>query len=192
MADGIKARIGAVWKDLTPSIKVASAWKTPDAVHIRVGGVWKQVWNAIVTPTVSPRADGDINTNIDDFPVTCWVGCDFDADGNEYELTATGGQTLQTVWKDSGDAAGAWVEFVRTAGATNWDSHTSGVRYNLGTNRRFRNSITRNIPGISTKTITGYFRMWDAASGGNILWTGSTVEWRATANYQQLDVCSTC
>lgn len=47
MADGIKARIGAVWKDLTPSIKVASAWKTPDAVHIRVGGVWKQVWAGV-------------------------------------------------------------------------------------------------------------------------------------------------
>lgn len=50
MADGIKARIGAVWKDLTPNIKVGGAWKAPDYVHIKVAGVWKQVWaNIVVT-----------------------------------------------------------------------------------------------------------------------------------------------
>lgn len=143
-------------------------------------------------PTVSPRADGDLNTNVDNFPVTCWVGCDFDSDGNEYELTPGGAQTNSTVWLDSGSASGVWVEFVRTAGATAWDSHASSTRYQLSTNRRFRNSITRSTVGISSKTITGYFRMWDAASGGNILWTGSTVEWRATANYQSLDMCALC
>lgn len=193
MADGIKARIGAVWKDLTPSIKVASAWKTPDAVHIRVGGIWKQVWTALVTPTVSPRADGDSNLNSDFAPTTCHQGCDFDADGNEYENTPNGAQTNVTVWKDSGDAAGAWVEFVRTGGTqSNWSGHTSGVRYNLGTNQRFSMSVTAANPGDSNyKDIIGYFRMWDAASGGNILWTGPTVTWSCRATYQT-GPCSLC
>jgi len=141
--------------------------------------------------TVSPRADGDFNTLLDSpGPVTCWVGCDFDTDGDEHELTALGGQTAQTVWLDSGSASDVWVEFVRTAGGLNWDSHTSGVRYQLNANRRFRNSITVSS-GSNFKTITGYFRMWDAASGGNILWTGSTVEWRCTATVQT-GPCTLC
>lgn len=146
------------------------------------------------TPTVSPRADGDANVNSDNFPVTCYVGCDFDIDGDEWEVNAnTNAQENSTVWLDSGSASDVWVEFVRTSGtATNWDSHTSSVRYRLDANRRFRASVTRSTPGINNFNITGYFRMWDAASGGSTLWTGSTVEWRATANYQDLDKCSTC
>ena len=144
-------------------------------------------------PVVSPRADGDTNTNSDNFPVSCTVGCDFDADGNEYETLVGGQQTAQTVWLDGGSAADVWVEFVRTSGGqTNWDTHTSSTRYNLASNRRFRMTVTQSTPGISNKNITGFFRMWDAASGGSTLWTGSTVEWRCTANYQQLDFCSTC
>jgi hypothetical protein len=134
-------------------------------------------------PTVSPRADGDINVNADSpGPVTCYQGCEFASDGNEYEVLATtGGRTNSTVWLDSGSASDVWVEFVRTAGATAWDSHSSSTRYQLNVDRNFNLSITRFPEGSSVKTITGYFRMHDAASGGNVLWTGSTVEWKATA-----------
>lgn len=162
----------------------ASVWSaTPAAAQAAAGGG---------SPTVSPRADGDTNVNADSVAVTCWVGCDFDTDGDEWELTPEGAQTASTVWLDSGSAGDVWVEFVRTAGATNWDSHTSSTRYRLNANVRFRNSQFRAVAGSSTKTITGYFRMWDAASGGNILWTGSTVEWRATATVFAGDKCTLC
>lgn len=142
-------------------------------------------------PTVSPRADGDTNLLLDVGTVTCWQGCDFDIDGDEWENTNTGGQTNQTVWLDSGSASQVWVEFVRTSGTqTNWDSHTSAVRYQISTNRRYSMSVTVSS-GSATKDITGFFRMWSSASGGTALWTGSTVLWRCTATVQT-GPCSLC
>ena len=190
-------KVGGSWQTITtPYVKVGGTWQECTAVYVKTGGAWQEVWAAGGggSVTVSPRADGDTNVVIDYAPVTCYVGCHFDSDGNEYEVVGDGGaQTNSTVWLDSGSASSVWVEFVRTAGnVTNWDTHTSGTRYNLGSNQRYQMSKSQFITGSSNKSITGYFRMWDAASGGNTLWTGSTVEWRCTATYLSGDMCSIC
>lgn len=149
------------------------------------GAMILQAFMSVSSIAVSPRADGDTNLTLVFSPpasgASCEVGCDFDADGDEWENTNTGAQTNQTVWLDAGSASDVWVEFVRTAGEANWDSHTSGTRYNLGSNQRYNMLATQSGIGSTSKTISGYFRMWDAASGGNTLWTGSTVTWTATA-----------
>lgn len=139
--------------------------------------------------SVSPRADGDSNLVIDDAggPATCYQGCHFDADGDEWEVVNfSGAQTNQTVWLDSGNASDVWVSFEYDSGSqTSWSSHTNGVRYNLGTNQRFTFSVTRNFVGTTGRTLTGYFQMWDVASGGTAIWTGNTVSWSATATVQE-------
>lgn len=78
MADGIKAKIAGVWKDLTPSIKVGGVWKTPDAVHIKVGGVWKQVWSG-ETVTVSGETINGFN-----FGATANAGAYFYQSGSSF------------------------------------------------------------------------------------------------------------
>ena len=183
-------KTGSSWRQVnTPYVKVSGTWRPCTNVYVKVSGTWREVFTG--SPQVSPRADGDSNLVLDFGTVTCHQGCDFETNGNEYENTPEGAQTNGTVWLDGGSASEVWVEFVRTAGSqTKWDSHNSSQRYQLNVNQRFGMSVT-STSGSNQKTLTGYFRMWDAASGGNVLWTGSTVEWSCTATVQT-GPCSTC
>lgn len=183
---------GTAWKNVTAiQVHDGTGWKTVTSIEVHNGTAWKSAYTSATTPTVSPRADGDSNLILDFGTVTCHQGCDFETNGNEYENTANGNQTNVTTWLDSGNASDVWVEFVRTAGSqTKWDSHNSNQRYQLNVNQRFGMSVTVSS-GSGSKNIWGYFRMWDAASGGNILWTGSTVEWKCTATVQT-GPCSSC
>lgn len=185
-------KTGSSWRTVdTPYVKVGGSWRPCTNVYVKTGGSWREVYAAVTTPTVSPRADGDSNLLLDFGTVTCHQGCDFETNGNEYENTNYGTQTNVTTWLDSGNASDVWVEFVRTSGSqTKWDTHNSNQRYQLNVNQRFGMSVTVSS-GTAFKNIWGYFRMWDAASGGNVLWTGSTVEWRCTATVQT-GPCSTC
>jgi len=188
-------KIGTTWQEVTqPYVKVGSTWQTCTNVYVKVGTTWQEAWAAGGgTPTVSPRADGDTNLLADyGSPIDCYVGCDFDIDGDEWENTSTGTQTNSTVWLDSGSASDVWVEFVRTGGTvSNWDSHTSGVRYQLNVNQRF-SLLATSYSGIVTKNIIGYFRMWPQASGGTALWTGNEYTWQARASVLTGDMCSIC
>lgn len=145
------------------------------------------------SPVVSPRADGDSNLVSDTAPAICYQGCDFDIDGDEWENTPAGLQTNSTVWLDSGSSSDVWVEFVRTAGTqTKWDFHNSSQRYQINVNQRFSMVVESDLQGDDiTKSITGFFRMWDAASGGNTLWTGSTVTWSCRVVWPT-GPCSSC
>ena len=137
------------------------------------------------SPTVSAQANGDVNSI--SVGSECYVGCRFDNTGQEQEQIAFSGawgSDLNT-WLTAGSAADVWVVFTRTAGATNWDTHTSGTRYNLATSRGFSLSSTSG-----TRSITGYFRFYDAATGGTLLDTSPTVLWSAT--FTAGGMCTIC
>lgn len=186
-------KVSGTWQEVaTPYVKVGGAWQQVDNIYVKQGGTWQTAYSGAVAPTVSPRADGDTNTILDALPITTYVGCHFESNGNEYEITAYGVQTAGTTWLDTGSSSDVWVEFVKTGGnASAWDGFSNSTRYQLNVNRRFQLYAYNNTGGGVTKDIEGYFRMHDAASGGNVLWTGSTVIWRATAT-ELTGPCSLC
>ena len=137
------------------------------------------------SPTVSALANGDTNSRI--IGTYCDVGVQFNTAGTEHEQAPNGtwGASLGD-WLDSGSASDVWVVFTRTSGS-NFDSHTSGTRYNLGSTQSF----TIRAFDVETVTVTGYFQFYDAASGGNLLQTTSTVSWQATSSASG-GMCSLC
>lgn len=136
------------------------------------------------TPVVNLTANGRVNSVQD--PSDCWSGARFVSDGTEDEYNSGGGLVDIGTWLTSGPASGAWIEFVRTSGDAGWsNSGNVSVRNQMSSTRVFRHF--QSIVGVDT--ITGYFRAWDAASGGNILDTGPTATWSATVNFNP---CPTC
>ncbi len=164
------------WRTLTGvEVKHSGSWRTIKTIEVKHGGTWREVYSS--GPTVSPRADGDYNYR---YGLTCWQGCYFYSNGNEYELTSSGSVTNTTTWLDSGTGSDVWVEFVRTGGSkSKWVSHNNSQRYQLSSNQNFYYTVP--AIGVNIQSLDGYFRMWDAASGGNNIWTGSTVGWDAEA-----------
>lgn len=105
------------------------------------------------------------------------MGAQFNSNGIEYERSPSTGSynSSQGNWLDSGSASDVWVEFIRTGGvAAAWDGISNSTRYNLGTTRSF--GIT---DGGGSNSIIGYFRFWDAASGGTNLVDTSGATWSA-------------
>jgi hypothetical protein len=166
MADGIKARIGTVWKDLTPSIKVGAAWKTPDAVHVKVGGVWKKIWNALSVQLTAQNLVRLVNQ-------TCYSGIKIASDGNIWTKDAAGSNT----WTDSGDdwlLAGAntevWVMatwLTGTGSPSLISSSAVNTRLACTTDRLWMIRDTVDGGGEVTGTLDLF--LYDAATGGNLL-----------------------
>lgn len=123
--------------------------------------------------SVSATANGDTNNNFG----TCYVGVQFNSSGVEYERdnNSTAYNVNMGNWLDSGTASEVWVEFIRTSGAASWDGKSNSTRYNLGTTQSF--GLT---DAGGTNSITGYFRFWDANTGGSTLQTTSSATWSAT------------
>lgn len=121
-------------------------------------------------PSVSAVCDGDGNATSGSSANTCWVGVQFNINGNEYEYVGTTSTPTTNIgaWLDSGSASDVWVVFTLTSG-TMFAGMTSGTRYNLGTTQTFYRSVTRTIAGTNTTTCSGYFQFYDAATGGNLL-----------------------
>lgn len=173
----VQINIGGTWKTIdTASINVGGTWKTPDTISINVGGTWKQIWPS---PATSATADGDTNYVYD---ATCYVGVEFNTSGVEWELAATTGNASVNMgnWLDAGASSEVWVEFIRTGGTkSQFVGLSNSTRYQLNTTRKFY--ITAAAIGYNTETIIGYFKFWDAASGGNTLQTTSGATWQADA-----------
>lgn len=124
-------------------------------------------------PSLSPIANGDANVRAG----TCYVGIQFNSSGVEYERSATTGSynVSQGNWLDSGTASDYWVEFIRTGGsAASFSGMANSTRYNLGTTRSFGFDDNGGF-----NNIIGYFRFWDAASGGTNVATTSSATWSA-------------
>jgi hypothetical protein len=169
----IHINVAGVWKEVTNvHINVGGVWKECTDVPINVGGVWKTGVHS-TGPSVSILANGDFNTR---WEAICYAGIRFHSNGAEYEYTASGGVgSAVNTWLTSGSSSDVWVAFTRTSGASSFVGKTNGVRYNLGSIQNFY--VTRNV--IGTTSITGYFTMYDAASGGNTLDTSSSAFWSA-------------
>lgn len=138
---------------------------------------WGTLLQTAAGPTVNMLADGDFNLR---FGNTCWAGMKFDSDGDEYEFTPAGGyETSANTWLTTGASADVWVEFIFVSGnggKTKWDNKANATRYNLTGLQSFY--INQATSGVSS--ITGYFKMWDAASSGNLLDTSDEATWSAT------------
>lgn len=135
-------------------------------------------------PVVSARANGAVNSILN---TTCYAGAQFQSDGDEYEYNAAGALSQLTTWLDSGDAADVWVERIITGGSPGtWNNLDPGTgRHQLSTTRSFR--INRTTTG--TNTVTGYFKFWDAASGGSVLQQTSDVLWSAERDFDPCPIC---
>lgn len=187
---GLEINVAGVWKSPTPSINVAGVWKTPDNVNINVAGTWKEVWSNGPTVTLSP-INGSTNSRPDNY---CYAGQFFGTDGYSEEYNSSGSASLASFqWLTAGTNSQVWVMWTRTGGTlSDWDSLGGGnnnVRLQMSTNRPYRivDTVSSTIGGA--ETITGYFRMYDAASGGNLLATSATVTYSARRWH---DACPTC
>jgi len=145
-------------------------------------GVFKTV--AAAGPTVSATSGvGDSLATTDTIANTCYVGVEFNTDGNEYNY-ATGYATTplenKGVWLDTGTSDQVWVAWTNTAG-TIFVGKVSGTRYQINTSQLFYRTVTRNLTGTNTTSCTGYFTFYDAASGGNTLQTTSSCTYYASA-----------
>lgn len=138
----------------------------------------------VIPPTVNIIANGRINS--DDDPVNVWSGQRFASDGTEDEYNQGGGLVDLGTWLTTGSAEDVWIEFVRTAGDAGWSNNGDlSTRHQMSSTWTWRHYRTT----VGVDTITGYFRAWDAASGGNILDTGPTATWSAQVTFNP---CPTC
>jgi hypothetical protein len=185
-------------------INVAGVWKECDSVHINVGGVWKAcddvpinvagAWKTgllQVDPVVTLASiNGDVNSRLDNW---CYAGQVFYTTGIAYEYTPSSGITAGFTYLTAGDAADVWIMWTRTGGTlSDWDSLGGGnnnVRRNITSNIAYRLVDKISSTAGGAETITGYFRAYDAASGGNLLATSSTVTYSARMWH---DACPLC
>lgn len=169
MADGIKARIGGVWKDLTPSIKVGGVWKTPDAVHIRVGGVWKEVWSglSVQLPVISLAGYSE--------GWDAHSGIQFRSNGDIYKHPNSGDDIwIDTAsdWLLDGSNSQVWISCVFTSGfgspsLKSGSDLGDGTRLALTINRHW--DITDTTADDGQVEATLLIKLYDAATGGNEL-----------------------
>ena len=185
MADhDLKVYNGSTWDAGRMKVWNGSSWDTVAKYYN--GSAWNHLYDQ-PSVTISAACNGDTNSRI--IGTTCDVGVQFNSDGEEYEQLAGGAWsgTSQGTWLDSGSGADAWVEFVRTSGVTRFDNHASSTRVNMASTVHF----TLRAFDVETVSVIGYFRFWDAASGGNILQTTSSATWQATSN-DGGGMCSLC
>lgn len=175
---GLEVNVAGVWKPVASiEVNVGGVWKTVSAVEVNVAGVWKPTYRE--APEVVALADGDTNQN---FGVQCYAGPHWDSDGFEHELTPDGtkGSVIQT-WLRAGVAEDVWVEFTRTGGTESaFHNRSNSTRYNITSDIAFY--ILDSSAAGAAITITGYFKFYDAATGGNTLETTTEATWSARMN----------
>ena len=160
MAGELKVKSGGSWRTITaPEVKYSGSWRAIKTIEVKSGGVWRAVFSALA---VSALADGDFNTRRLN---PCYGGVQFNTSGLEYEYTILGGTVaVGDGWLDSGASSEVWVERIITAGS--WNNLDPGAgRHQLSTTRSFQ--LVIGSPGQIA--VTGYFKFWDATSGGNLL-----------------------
>lgn len=188
MAAELKVKSGGTWRTITaPEVKSGGVWRTIKSIEVKSGGVWRSVYAS--GPSVSPNGAGDYNSRYNNW---CYAGLQWNANGTEYVYTATGGTTSRGVWLDSGLNSEVWVEWTRTGGTLgDWDSlgaGNNGVRLQCSTTRSFRLVDSQGV-GNASETIIGKWEMWDAASGGNLLWSNTNNTYEAWYEYEACPLC---
>lgn len=147
--------------------KIASGSAGSLTNHHKAGADLNTLFAGIGTVSslaVNFQSNGRVNYLLD---AACYAGVRYYTTGVEYEITSTNGSSSQGNWLTSGSASGVWILHVKTSGnVTSFTGKTNNVRYQINVNQSWRVAA---ITGGSFKTITGYFRAYDAASGGNLL-----------------------
>ncbi len=174
----LEVKSGAIWRTITaPEVKSGGIWRPIQTIEVKSGGIWREVFALAGGPATSAAADGDTNIR---FGVQCFAGAQFRSDGTEWEHLNTAFLTQvgvggDAIWMDVGPASAIWIERIVTFGS--WNSVDPGAgRHVMSSHREFR--IVRTTPG--TKSVTGYFKFWDAASGGTLLQQTASATWSAT------------
>lgn len=181
----IKIYNGSSWIEPNAKVRGSSSWLDPEMKYWS-GSAWLTLEGSVPAPTVSARADGRVNSFLDN---TCYSGCAFYTSGLEYEYNSNGSVTNSTTWLDSGVSDDVWVMWTRTGGTlSDWNSLGSGshnVRLQVSSTRAYR--IVRSSNG--TSTIIGYYRFYDAATGGTLLDTTSGATWSAEKDFDPCPLC---
>jgi hypothetical protein len=185
MAADTEVKHSAAWRSLsTVEVKHGGTWRDVDTIEVKHGGTWRTVFQSIVTPTVS-LSSSSVSHTLD---FTCWAQVRYASTGVEY--SNSGGTNNYSVsrgnWKDSGDAAGAWIDHVLNSGSALYSrAQTPGTRAQMSANRDYRQRDTNSSASSVTSNIT--VTMYDAETGGSSLGSGT---FSLTANY--FNACPTC
>ena len=59
----LKANISGTWRDLTPSIKIGTEWKSPDKIYFYTGTIWQEIWEKTMPKNWSVIASAGALTN---------------------------------------------------------------------------------------------------------------------------------
>jgi hypothetical protein len=185
----IKIYNGSIWVAPNAKVRGSSSWLDPEMKYWN-GSSWQTLEGSAEAPTVDALADGRTNARLD---AACYSGCAFYATGIEYEYNSAASLVSSRTWLTAGIADDVWLMWTRTGGSlSDWDSLGSGknnIRQNCASTQAFRiiDSISSGAGGA--ETIIGYFRFYDAASGGNLLDTTSGATWSARRWH---DACPLC
>lgn len=109
----------------------------------------------------------DVTVNNTRSGVDCLSNMKVDQDGDIYESDNTGayGASAQT-WLDAGSSSAVWVARTVTLGTLTTDAGTGRLQCNV--DREF--GVT-DPPGAASKQANITLKFYDAASGGNLLFT---------------------
>lgn len=179
---------GSAWVSVRPKVYNGTSWETEG--RFRDADSWEYMYPEIdVGPVVDPTADGRSNSVLAPPETECYSGVRFATSGQEREYLASGGTTYVGDWLISGNPSEVWVAYTRTGGNnTSWDSgQTNGTRYQLNVDRSFW--MRDGTAAGGGRDITGYFTMYDASTGGNVLGTSQTANYSA---WLEADGCPTC
>ena len=177
--------------DISNRFEKLASGSAPSTTNIQKAGadlatLFAGIGTVVDPPLVSALANGDVNASIIN---SVWVGVKFDTDGEEYERNPNGGygSTLGT-WLDQGTSDQVWVEFIRTGGTVSkFDNRNNNQRYQANVDSGWY--IVDTNANSSAENVIGYFRFWDASSGGNQLQQTSSATWSAN---RLADMCPTC
>jgi len=163
----IHVNVGGVWKEVAGvHINVGGVWKECDDVPINVGGVWKTG----LLSSEPVNVPDPITFNHDAPGSTIYSGVYFRSDGSIDDIgggAATYNQKYTGSWHaDEPGATGADYD-IRCASLTSGTFTNSaasvGTWVSLGTDRRWRNSISSKF-SPDTKSTTAEFEIRDATT----------------------------
>ncbi len=169
----VHVKIGGVWKlcdDI--HVKVAGIWKTLGQASVKVGGTWYETLADLIV--VSMVGGTHATSRVGG---ACSAYIEFNSDGTEYWSTNLGAMTIDKgPWLDAGGASSVYAE--RTIDSGSLDRDDLGTsRLALGATRGM--GVQRTFgEGNGTDTCTFTVRMYDAASGGNLL---QSIQYTTTA-----------
>lgn len=177
----VSIRVGGVWKESTPWEKIGGVWEQMVDAPIKTGGAWK---TGLLQsgPSVDFKTTGRANSRIG---FACWSGARFYTSGVEYEVTPSNGSYSVGNWLTDGDAADVWIQHTQTSGQSAFDGRLNNTRYQVTANQTWY--VYRS--SVGTDTISGYFRAYDAASGGTLLDTSPTISFSAEYEFSGCPLC---